>query len=123
MAFTTSGSSAEGGTVTVGTGLPSVPSCGTSVTVTFESAATRSRVLRTSSGSSPGKILQFTLARAVWGKALGACPPESMVGTPGVGGGAQIRGGITGRNFGRACEIVLGDFVDLHREIIVSQAS
>src|SRR6267378_5050910 len=81
MACVTSGSSGDGGTGTTGTTFPSGVSCGTMVILTFGSFATRSSVLCTSSGSSPGKIRQLTLARAVCGSAFGAWPPKSMVAT------------------------------------------
>src|SRR6516165_6629599 len=61
----TSGSRGEGGTATMGINLPSEVFSGTTVTFTWGLATTRSRVLRTSSGSSPGKMRQLTLARAV----------------------------------------------------------
>src|SRR5205809_2430036 len=64
MALVTSGSNGEGGTGTTGTALPSGPVCDTMVILTLGSLATRSRVLRISCGSSPGKIRQLTLARA-----------------------------------------------------------
>src|SRR3989442_1626564 len=60
MAWVTSGSSGEGGTAAMVTFFPSVVRCGTMLILTFGSFATRSRVLRTSSGSSPGKIRQLT---------------------------------------------------------------
>src|SRR5439155_17811259 len=78
MALVTQGRSGEGGT---GTTFPSGPGCETVVILTCGSLATRSSVRRTYSGSSPGKIRQLTLARAVCGSALRACPPESMVAT------------------------------------------
>src|SRR5713226_8199700 len=81
VARVTSGSNGEGGTGTTGTTFPSGASCGTMLILTFGSLATRSRVLWTSSGSSPGKMRQLTLARAVCGSAFGACPPESIVAT------------------------------------------
>src|SRR5580704_19195238 len=81
MARVTSGSRGEGGTVTSLTSEPSAACSGTSVTTTFGSATARSIVLRMLSGSSPGKIRQLTLARAVCGRAFGAWPPESMVAT------------------------------------------
>src|SRR6266851_4441723 len=72
MACVTSRSSGEGGTAAMVTFFPSVVRCGTMLILTFGSFATRSSVLRTSSGSSPGKIRQLTLARAVCGRAFGA---------------------------------------------------
>src|SRR5215467_11752449 len=81
MALVTSGSSGEGGTGTTGTTFPSGSACATMLIFTFGSLATRWRVFRISCGSSPGKIRQFTLARAVCGSALGAWPPESIVAT------------------------------------------
>src|SRR5260370_15848401 len=81
MACVTSGSSGEEGTGTTGTTFPSGASCGTMLTLTFGSLATRSRGLWTPSGSSPGQMRQLTLARAVCGRACGAWPPESMVAT------------------------------------------
>ena len=45
------------------------------------SATTRLSVASTSSGGSPGKIRQFTVARARCGNAFSACPPSSMVAT------------------------------------------
>src|SRR5208337_2327784 len=80
-AVVTSGSSGEGGTATMGMSFPSAVFSGTTVILTLGSAATRSNVLRTLSGSSPGKMRQFTLARAVCGSALGAWPPDSIVAT------------------------------------------
>src|SRR6266404_1799985 len=80
-ACTTSGNNGDGGTETCGTRAPLASLTGTILTVTFGSAATFSRVLRTASGSSPGKMRQFTLARAIWGRAFGACPPASKVAT------------------------------------------
>src|SRR5260370_7843544 len=79
MACVSSGRSGEGGTGTTGTTFPSGARCGTMVTLTLGSLATFSSVLWTTSGSSPGKMRQLTLARAVCGSAFGACPPESMV--------------------------------------------
>src|SRR5207248_1267567 len=81
IAWVSSGSSGEGGTATTGTGFPSGSVCDTMLIFTFGSLATRSRVLRISCGSSPGKMRQLTLARAVCGSALGAWPPESIVAT------------------------------------------
>src|SRR6266568_2214180 len=81
MAFVTSGSNGEGGTGTTGTAFPSGSVCVTMLILTLGSLATRWRVLRISCGSSPGKMRQLTLARAVCGSALGAWPPESIVAT------------------------------------------
>src|ERR1700740_1896178 len=80
-ALVSSGRSADGGTVTIGISFPSAVFSGIKVTLTLGSATTRSNVLCNSSGSSPGKILQLTVARADCGSALGACPPASMVAT------------------------------------------
>src|SRR5579863_696837 len=77
----TPGRSGEGGTPTGGITVPVASLTGTTVTATLGSAATFSSVLRTASGSSPGKMRQFTLARAICGNALGAWPPLSMVAT------------------------------------------
>src|SRR6266478_3003542 len=80
-ASTTSGNNGDGGTPTCGTIAPFAAFTGTIMTLTLGSAATLSSVLRTSSGSSPGIMRQLTLARAVCGSALGACPPVSIVAT------------------------------------------
>ena len=53
----------------------------TAVTLTPESATTRSSVRRTASGASPGRIRQFTTALARCGSAFSACPPSSIVAT------------------------------------------
>src|SRR3954468_4956649 len=50
-------------------------------TLMLGSANTSIRTRRISSGESPGKILQFTLAVARWGNALLACPPANRVAT------------------------------------------
>src|SRR5207253_1195960 len=76
MAAVSSGSSGEGGTGTAGTTFPSGSVCFTMLILTLGSLATCSSVLRTPCGSSPGKMRQLTLARAVCGSALGAWPPE-----------------------------------------------
>src|SRR5215468_4945149 len=80
-AVITSRISGDGGTVTTGIALPSEVLSTTIVTFTPESFATRSNVFRTSSGSSPGKIRQLTVARAICGSAFGAWPPASIVAT------------------------------------------
>src|SRR5208337_1653386 len=76
-----SGKRGDGGTATMGMSFPSEVFSGTKVILSLGSATTRSNVLRTSSGSSPGNTRQLTLARAVCGRALGAWPPDSMVAT------------------------------------------
>src|SRR5262245_8846581 len=47
----------------------------------FESARTRISADRTSTGDSPGRIRQFTIARAVCGRAFSACPASRRVAT------------------------------------------
>src|SRR5215467_12276891 len=81
IALVTSGSSGEGGTGTTGTTFPLGSVCGTMLIFTFGSLATRSSVLRISCGSSPGKIRQFTLARAVCGLVKETSTTESIVAT------------------------------------------
>src|SRR5438093_3000438 len=51
------------------------------VTEILESSKTRISVDLTSAGDSPGSNRQFTMARAVCGNALSACPPSSRVAT------------------------------------------
>src|SRR6266849_7779722 len=63
-----------------GGGDESVGSCvGAILILSF--ARTRASVLCTSTTDSPGKMRQFTVARARWGRALVACPASSMVAT------------------------------------------
>ena len=45
------------------------------------SPASRSSVAATSAAGSPGRIRQFTVARADWGSAFSACPASIMVAT------------------------------------------
>src|SRR5277367_4322603 len=80
-AAVTSGNNGDAGTFTTGITVPSAAFCSTKSTVTLGSATTLIKVWCTCSGSSPGKIRQFTLARAVCGNALAACPPFNMVAT------------------------------------------
>ena len=68
----TSGLLADGGLCTA------VP---LAMTATFSSAMTRASVRPTSSTDSSGMIRQFTVARAVCGKAFSACPASSRVAT------------------------------------------
>jgi hypothetical protein len=51
------------------------------VTLICSSASTRTNVWRTSSIGSPGSTRQLTVARAVCGSALSACPASSLVAT------------------------------------------
>jgi len=51
------------------------------VTLTPESATTRRSVASTCSGGSPGRMRQFTVARARWGSAFSAWPPSISVAT------------------------------------------
>src|SRR2546430_17627405 len=44
-------------------------------------AMTRARVFCTSATGSPGRMRQFTVARARWGRALVGCPASSIVAT------------------------------------------
>src|SRR5437879_7871761 len=64
----------------VGDGLLGIASP-IAVTEILGSFKTRMSVDRTSTGDSPGKSRQFTMARAVCGKALSACPLSRRVAT------------------------------------------
>src|SRR5229473_7293974 len=63
-----------------GGGGESVGSC-VGVILILSFARTRARVFCTSATGSPGRMRQFTVARARWGRALVACPASSMVAT------------------------------------------
>src|SRR5450432_3130980 len=72
-----------GGTIGLRSGAVSATSPASLIyfTVISGSANILISCCRISSGECPGKIRQFTFAWAACGSALGACPPESSVGT------------------------------------------
>src|ERR1043166_3000519 len=83
MAANTSGLSGDAG---LGTAVSIGVRC------TDESLIARVSARSTAAGSSPGSIRQLTVAFAVWGSALGACPPSSIVATHVVRTRALYRG-------------------------------
>src|SRR5437870_13176565 len=80
----------------IGDGLLAVASP-IGVTEILESSKTRISVDLTSAGDSPGSNRQFTMARAVCGNALSACPPSRRVATHVVRSSAFSYGSVERR--------------------------